>query len=224
MIDLTPIDIRKKKGDFPRAVRGYRVEDVDLFLDLAADRLEEVVNALMRLEERTRQLEEQVRLFREREQALTDALVSAQEMRDEVRRQASKEADLLRREAEAEAERIRAAALRTIEKEEDVLRRLRARRAQFLHTYRTFLERELAELSVMAESVGAGREFEELKESARVGAGAEGAPAARESGPREAANREVGVRKSGLQEAAPMHPHPPSPVEPWSPARGEDEP
>ena len=44
MIDLTPIDIRKKKGDFSRSLRGYDVADVDMFLDLVADRLEEVVN------------------------------------------------------------------------------------------------------------------------------------------------------------------------------------
>lgn len=168
-MDLTPIDIRKKKGDFPRSIRGYDAEDVDLFLDLAADRLEEVVNALVRLEQRNRALEDQIHQFREREQALTAALVSAQELREEARRQASREAELLIREAEAEAERIRAAALRALEKEEELLRRLRARRAHVIQSYRNFLERELSELAVTAETAGIGVEFEELKAAARAG-------------------------------------------------------
>ncbi len=43
MIDLTPLDVRKKKGDFRRVVRGYDPELVDDFLDMVAERLEEVV-------------------------------------------------------------------------------------------------------------------------------------------------------------------------------------
>ena len=43
MIDLTPLDVRKKKGDFRRAVRGYDTELVDDFLDMVAERLEELV-------------------------------------------------------------------------------------------------------------------------------------------------------------------------------------
>ena len=38
MIDLTPLDVRKKKADFRRGLRGYDIEEVDAFLDLAAER------------------------------------------------------------------------------------------------------------------------------------------------------------------------------------------
>jgi DivIVA domain-containing protein len=40
MIDLTPLEVRQKKGDFRRAVRGYDPELVNDFLDLVADRRE----------------------------------------------------------------------------------------------------------------------------------------------------------------------------------------
>lgn len=155
MIDLTPIDIRKKKGDFSRSFRGYDRGDVDLFLDLVADRMEELVNETRRLEERVAQLEAQMGDYREREHALTEAVVTAQELREDVRRQAAKEAELLRREAEVEAERIRTAAVKAREQEEDVIRRLRARRLQLLRSFRSFLERELAELAVIAEGAEA---------------------------------------------------------------------
>jgi len=156
MIDLTPIDIRKKKGDFSRSLRGYDVADVDMFLDLVADRLEEVVNESLRLEERVSQLEAQMQEYRQRETALTEAVVTAQELREDVKRQVAKEAELARREAEVEAERIRAAALRAREHEEEQVRRLRARRIQLLRTFRTFLERELAELAVMEQELASG--------------------------------------------------------------------
>ncbi|HEX6939416.1 MAG TPA: DivIVA domain-containing protein [Longimicrobiales bacterium] len=155
MIDLTPIDIRKKKGDFARAFRGYDVADVDLFLDLVADRMEELINGTRRLEERVAQLEAQMHDYRQRETALTEAVVTAQELREDVKRQAAREAELARREAEMEAERIRAAAVKAREQEEELLRRLRTRRMQLLRSFRSFLERELAELAVIAQGIEA---------------------------------------------------------------------
>ena len=36
MIDLTPLEVRKKKGDFRRSMRGYEQQAVDDFIDLVA--------------------------------------------------------------------------------------------------------------------------------------------------------------------------------------------
>lgn len=155
MIDITPIDIRKKKRDFPRSIRGYDPAEVDLFLDLVADRLEEVVGETMRLEERLGQVEAALREYTDREKSLTEALVAAQALREESRHQAGQEAELIRREAELEAGRIRADAMRAREQEGAALRRLRARRAQLLQTFRSFLERELGEVNAMAEALEA---------------------------------------------------------------------
>ena len=153
MIDLTPIDVRKKKGDFKRAVRGYDTDLVDDFLDLVAERLEELVKQNMALTDRLSRIEEQVGEYRQRDKALTEALVTAQEVREEVRRQAEKEAELVKREAEADAQRVRADALASLEREEDNLRRLRARRLQMIQSFRAFLERELSELAVTQDAL-----------------------------------------------------------------------
>jgi DivIVA domain-containing protein len=157
MIDLTPLEVRKKKGDFRKAMRGYDPALVDDFLDLVADRMEELVRENMTFSDRVTRLEVLVADYREREKALTEALVSAQEMREETRRQATRDADLLRREAEAEAADIRAAAHQAKENEEDGLRRVRAQRSQLMKSFRAFLERELAELSVAEEALGLRR-------------------------------------------------------------------
>jgi len=156
MIDLTPIEIRKKKGDFPRSLRGYDAEEVDLFLDLAADRLEEVVTRVRELEARVHQLEEELAEYRTRERALTEALISAESLRAEVRRQAEEEAALIRRSAEVAAEELRGEALQAVAREEELVRRLRARRAHALRSWRAFLERELAELAVYVEAMDGG--------------------------------------------------------------------
>src|SRR5207253_10213812 len=157
MIDLTPIEVRNKKGDFRRAMRGYDPALVDDFLDVVADRMEQLVRENMTFGDRVTRLEAQVTDYREREKALTEALVTAQEMREETRRQASRDAELLRREAEAEAAEIRSAAAQSREKEEDALRRIRAQRAQLMKSFRAFLERELSELSVAEEALGLRR-------------------------------------------------------------------
>lgn len=43
MIHLTPLDVRKKQGDFRKILRGYDPEEVDTFLDLVAERMEVLV-------------------------------------------------------------------------------------------------------------------------------------------------------------------------------------
>lgn len=176
MIDLTPLEVRKKKGDFRRTMRGYEPSLVDDFLDLAADRMEELVRENLSLHERFNRQEQQVAEYRERERALTEALVTAQEMREEIRRQSKREAELalqaaeqetkqLRTGAEQEAARVRSTAQQEVarlraeaeqlrDREERAMQRLRSRQRQFLGSYRAFLERELTELGVVAQTLG----------------------------------------------------------------------
>jgi DivIVA domain-containing protein len=179
MIDLTPLEVRKKKGDFRRQMRGYDPELVDDFLDLVADRLEQLVRENMAMHERVSLLDGQVSDYRDREKALTEALVTAQEMRDEVRKQVAKEAELARRESESQSEMIRSQAIQAREREEHAIRRLRARQAQLVETYRSFLERELAELTVMAETLEVARARNAFDEELPAAAPTPPAPEAR---------------------------------------------
>jgi DivIVA domain-containing protein len=139
MIDLTPLEVRKKKGDFRRALRGYDPALVDDFLDLVADRLDELVREKLALSERVARQDQRVTEYSERERALTEALVTAQELREEVRRQTAQEAQLARRTAEQEA-----AALRSAAQQEAVHLRSAAQREAAALTART--QAEVAEL------------------------------------------------------------------------------
>ena len=143
MIDITPLDVRKKKGDFAKAMRGYAPQEVDTFLDLVAERMEEMVKELLTLRERTVMLQAQADAQTGRERAVQEALVSAQSLRDDIREQARREADLLRREADVHAQRVIADADRGVLERRAVLEDLERKRARFLKSIRLLLEREL---------------------------------------------------------------------------------
>lgn len=162
MIDLTPLDVRNKRGDFKRQLRGYDPQEVDGFLELVAERLDQLVMEVLKLRERSENLQAQVASQSGREKAVQEALVTAQELRSEMRTQAQKQADLILNEARTEARRMAAeaeaeakAALRKVERGlelgHDALEEMERRRVRFLKQFRQLLERELDVVSVEEE-------------------------------------------------------------------------
>ena len=155
MIDLTPLDVRKKKGDFRRVMRGYDPEAVDNFLDEVVARMEELVRENSALNTRVASMAEAITEYRERERAMNDALVSAQQIREGMREQAQREADLAMREARAEGERIIADAKRQVTFALEALRRVQAQRVRFLRLFRALVERQLNEIEQEEERTSA---------------------------------------------------------------------
>ena len=143
MIDLTPLDVRKKRGDFKKSMRGYEPQEVDIFIDLVAERMEELVKETIWLRERAERLQAQVDAQSSRERAVQDALVTAQELREEMREQSRREAEVARREAEVEVRKVLAEADRRVEERRAALEELERKRARFLRAFRVLLEREL---------------------------------------------------------------------------------
>lgn len=154
MIDLTPLDVRNKRGDFKKLMRGYDPQEVDVFLELVAERLEGLVRENLQLRERTQTLQDQVTAQAGREQAVQDALVTAQELRADMQVQSKREVDHALKEAEVEARRLISEAeaqvrdtLRGIERRtelaQDAMQDVERRRARFLKEFRGLLEREL---------------------------------------------------------------------------------
>jgi DivIVA domain-containing protein len=155
MIDLTPLDVRKKKGDFRRVMRGYDPDSVDNFLDEVVARMEELVRENQANAARVGQMTEAIADYRERERAMNEALVSAQQLREGMREQAQREADLVLREARAEGERIVADAKRQVTFALEALRRVQAQRVRFLRLFRALVERQLGELEQEEERTAA---------------------------------------------------------------------
>ena len=141
---LTPLDVRRY--EFGSALRGYDKHRVDEFRELLAGELERLARANQELEQKARNFHEQLRAFRERDKAMNDALVSAQQLRSEMREQAEREAQLVLREAQAEADRLLAGVRADQRRLEDELSSLdRMRRAQ-LAQLRALAERQLNEV------------------------------------------------------------------------------
>lgn len=153
MIDLTPLDVRKKRGDFGRGVRGYNPQEVDGFLELAAERLEELVKENMTLRERAERLTEQVSAQTGREQAVQQALVTAQQLREEIQMNAQKEAELIVQEARARGREVLAAAERQAVERTEGLQEIERRRLRFLASYRQFIEKELDHITAEEQKV-----------------------------------------------------------------------
>ena len=171
MIDLTPLDVRKKKGDFAKGLRGYDPPSVDQFLELVADRMEELVRDNAALSERVSQIAASLSAYRDREQAMNEALVAAQQLREDVRNQSNRESESVLREARVEADRIIADARRTAHEAAEATRRVYAARARFLRSYRAFLERQVDEVASEEDRVRDGLRppREEPQETPRVG-------------------------------------------------------
>ena len=145
-MDLTPLDVRKKQDDFRRTVRGYDPAQVDAFLEICSERLDELIQQDNRRQDEAAVMQKRLNSYEEREQALNEALVTAQELREEARAQADKSAALTLREAEQEAEGIRRDANVATHASRRTLDELRVRRAGFLRSMRGSLERFLGEI------------------------------------------------------------------------------
>jgi DivIVA domain-containing protein len=141
---LTPVDVRRY--DFGSALRGYDKARVDQFREQVADELERLSRVAQDLEAKAKGFHEQLRAFRERDKALNDALISAQQLRAETREQADREAQLILREARAEGEAAMEAARGEVRRLQADLDALERARRNYLAHMRSMAERHLAEL------------------------------------------------------------------------------
>ena len=142
---LTPLDVRRY--DFGKSLRGYDPERVEQFRAQVAEELERLTRMSQDFEQKAKGFHEQLRAFRERDKALNEALVSAQQLRAEIRESSEREAALLIREARAQAESEIENARGEIRKLELHLAELDRARRNHLTQMRVVAERQLAEIS-----------------------------------------------------------------------------
>ena len=141
---LTPLDVRRY--DFGKALRGYDPQRVEQFREQVATELERLARQIQDLEAKVRAGQDQLRSFRERDKALNDALVSAQQLRTEIRQQSEREAELIMREARSAGERQLDEARSELRRVEEALVSMERSRRAFLAQLRVICERQLAEI------------------------------------------------------------------------------
>ena len=101
---ITPLDIQQKQ--FASKFRGFDMEEVDSFLELIREEMEELLRDNANLREEAKRFEKQLKEYKSMEGTLRDTLIGTQQMVEEYRNNATKEADLIRKEAELRADEI----------------------------------------------------------------------------------------------------------------------
>lgn len=144
---LTPVDVRRY--DFGSAMRGYDRQRVDQFREQLAEELERLTRSNGELEAKVRNFHEQLKHYRERDKAINEALVSAQQLREEVKEQAAREADLMRREAESAAQQMKDDAQRQVAQLQGEIEQLDRVRRAYLAQLRAIAERHIAEADAL---------------------------------------------------------------------------
>jgi DivIVA domain-containing protein len=150
---LTPQEVRAH--DFARAFRGYDPRQVDEFKLRLAEEIDRLNRERVQAEERLKSAQDQLRAYRERERALNEALVAAQQLRVDSRAQAEREAQAIVREAVTDAARV-------VDRAQLDERLVRERTASavgqfnaYVASFRLLLERQLGEVDALQEAARA---------------------------------------------------------------------
>jgi cell division initiation protein len=109
MQDLTPLDIQKQI--FEKQFRGFGIDEVRAYLHLVAEEVEHLLKDVDRLSRENALLREEMAGHTDREKILKETLLSAQQVSEEVKSNARKEAELIVKDAELLSERIMSQAM-----------------------------------------------------------------------------------------------------------------
>src|SRR5882672_6732806 len=143
---LTAMDIEKQT--FTRRMRGYDADEVQLFLRAVAEEIERVNLEHASLREETGTLRERLDDFKDRERALQETLVTAQQMSADIKERSKAEADLLIKEARFKAERLLGQAQDQLQALENEIGRLRLEKDAFENRLRAAIEEHLSLLDL----------------------------------------------------------------------------
>jgi cell division initiation protein len=116
---ITPLDIQQKQ--FATKFRGFDMEEVDSFLELIREEMEELLRENANLREESRRYEKQLKEYKNIETTLKDTLVNTQQIVEQFRDTAKKDAELIIKEAELKTEEmIRMAQEKVVKIHEDI--------------------------------------------------------------------------------------------------------
>lgn len=147
-MDLTPLDVRYQ--EFPTGFRGYRKEAVRAYLARVAEVMEGLIGENEALKERLKGLEEEVVRLKEAEGELKRAVVAAERIARELKAQAEREAELIRKEALAAKEQVLREAAEELRRLRGEIERARQAKTLFLSQFQALLQGYLDSLERLA--------------------------------------------------------------------------
>jgi cell division initiation protein len=152
---ITPLDIQQKQ--FPMRFRGFDVEEVYAFLEVIREEMEDLLRENASLKEDMIKLENQLKEYKDMETTLRETLMTAQQMVEEYKTNARKEAELLIKEAEIKADTLlKEAQEKVIKIHEDIVD-LKGIRRHFKEELKRLIEGHLKMLDFDKEREEEGR-------------------------------------------------------------------
>jgi cell division initiation protein len=138
---ITPLDIQQKQ--FPVRFRGFDMEEVYAFLEVIREEMEDLIRENASLKEQLHRTEAQLQEYREMENTLRETLLTAQQLVEDYKSNARKEAELIIKEAEMKADAIiKEAQEKVIKIHEDIVD-LKGIRRHFKEELRRLIESHL---------------------------------------------------------------------------------
>ena len=154
---ITPLDIQQKQ--FPMKFRGFDVEEVYAFLEVIREEMEDLLRENASLKENIQRTESQLKDYRDMETTLRETLLTAQQMVEDFKGNARKEAELMVKEAELRADAIlKEAQEKVIKIHEDIVD-LKGIRSHFKEEIRRLIENHMRMLEFDKEREEEGREM-----------------------------------------------------------------
>jgi cell division initiation protein len=151
---ITPLDIQQQQ--FRVKFRGFDMVEVDNFLDLVANEFEELLRENNRVKEEDRQKLERIQQLEGAEKDLRNALVSAQQICEEMKNNARKEGELMIEEAKGNARKVMETAQAQAMQVEAEITQLKRQRSEFEASLKAAVEMHLRLLEAGRENRPSG--------------------------------------------------------------------
>ncbi len=204
---MTALDIQNHR--FPRKLKGYDVDEVEQFRSALVEDFESLSREAEGLRGRVRELEKRVEELTTHEEAMRDALVTAQGISGDLRRTAEREAQMMVSQAELRAEKILDGAQRQVDRLSQDVRELRSLRSRMAGAVRAAIDTHTALLEGFTQDVDDDLE----REAAQLEARTRHTPIELADAPAEAQVDPLG--DTPKESAAPAEPAPePTPIAP----------
>ena len=168
---LSPLEVKRQQ--FKKVLRGYDPVEVETFLEMLSNEIEDYVKEGKEFQEKVLELEVQLRDYKNMEKTLQQTLMQAQEASGKSIENSRKEAQLIVQEAELKAQQILDKARQDFAHIKDEISGLRTRKQNIMSRLKVLLTSEIDLLKALEiddealqrdPSLGTGKDHLEVDE------------------------------------------------------------
>lgn len=149
---ISPMDVRQQQ--FKLKFRGFDVEEVDSYLDLIANELEDLNKENETMKTKLKEMEHEIEEYKRGENDLRKAIASAQDFKKDAIEKANQEAQIIIKQAEIKANEILKGTEEKLFYMEKDIAELKSKKMQFEVQMRAMIENHLKLLDMLGKEEG----------------------------------------------------------------------